>query len=453
MLKFTLPLISLQQYRNTVSILYFSRGIIDLKSDMSKHPKHVVVVGGGFAGMNFIKKLHRDEDFRITLVDTNNYHFFPPLIYQVGTAFIEPSNISYPFRRMFQNKYNLRFHLGSLLHINHQENYIETDTGRISYDYLILAVGTESNFFGMENVRRHAHPMKTISDALSLRNHLLTTMEKAVRAKTPEEKALYSNIVIAGGGPTGVELAGMLGEMGRNISAKEYPEIKGFKDNLYLVNSGGALLGPMSETAQKEALSVLQDLGVQVILNVAVKDYVNQGVLLADGRFIPSNTLVWTSGVIGKELPGLEPEVIGRGRRVMTDACHRVQGTANIFAIGDIALNTFDIGYPDGHPQLAQVALQQGRTLADNIAREDEGKPMVPFRYKDKGSMAIIAKYKAVADLPKFSMTGFFAWFIWLFVHILPIAGFRNKLKLASNWFAALMTNNPTLRLIIRPRL
>ena len=413
--------------------------------------KRVVVVGGGFAGVNFTKRLAKDKRFHITLVDKNNYHFFPPLLYQVAAAFIEPSNISYPFRRMFQEKKNLRFHLGSFVKVNPGNNTIETDTGVISYDYLVLAVGTESNFFGLENVRRQALPMKTIDDALNLRNHLLLSMEEAVRTTNPAEKERLLNIVIAGGGPTGVEIAGMLAEMGHNIAVKEYPEIKDLQGHIHLIDASPVLLGPMSKKAQQEATSVLSKLGVHIKLNVAVKDYSDGKVLLADGETIPTNVLIWTSGVTGREVQGLPAEVIARGRRIQVDEYNKVNGTENIFAIGDICVQTTDKNFPKGHPQLAQVAIQQGRLLAENLERLQDNKPLKPFAYNDKGSMAIIAKYKAVADLPKFSFTGFFAWVVWLFIHIIPLVGFRNKVKLAFSWFWSFITNDPTLRLIIRP--
>jgi NADH dehydrogenase len=413
--------------------------------------KRVVVVGGGFAGVNFTKRLAKDKRFHITLVDKNNYHFFPPLLYQVAAAFIEPSNISYPFRRMFQEKKNLRFHLGSFVKVNPGNNTIETDTGVISYDYLVLAVGTESNFFGLENVRRQALPMKTIDDALNLRNHLLLSMEEAVRTTDPAEKERLLNIVIAGGGPTGVEIAGMLAEMGHNIAVKEYPEIKDLQGHIHLIDASPVLLGPMSKKAQQEATSVLSKLGVHIKLNVAVKDYSDGKVLLADGETIPTNVLIWTSGVTGREVQGLPAEVIARGRRIQVDEYNKVNGTENIFAIGDICVQTTDKKFPKGHPQLAQVAIQQGRLLAENLERLQDNKPLKPFAYNDKGSMAIIAKYKAVADLPKFSFTGFFAWVVWLFIHIIPLVGFRNKVKLAFSWFWSFITNDPTLRLIIRP--
>lgn len=416
------------------------------------HPIRVVVVGGGFAGINFIKRICRDKRFLVTLVDLNNYHFFPPLLYQVATAFIEPSNISYPFRRMFQKKRNLRFHLGKLLRIDREANTIETDTGTLVYDYLVLAVGTESNYFGMTEVQENALPMKSINDALNLRNHVLLTMEKAVRAQDPAEKQRLLTVVIAGGGPSGVEVAGMLAEMGRYIAAKEYPEIPSLQSHIHLIDASPALLGAMSKMAQKEAHRVLTRLGVQIRLNMAVKDYRDGVVLLANGETIPTNVLIWTSGVTGRTLPGLPPEVIGRGRRILVDAVNRVQGTENIFAIGDISLQTADSHYPGGHPQLAQVAIQQGTLLATNLPKIAFGGTPRPFAYHDKGSMAIISKYKAVADLPKVSFKGFLAWLIWLFIHIIPLAGYRNKFKLAANWFWSFMTNDPTLRLIIRPR-
>jgi NADH dehydrogenase len=414
--------------------------------------RKVVVVGGGFAGINFIKHLSKDQRFHITLVDKNNYHFFPPLLYQVAMAFIEPSNISYPFRRMFQEKSNLRFFMGRLQQVNLEKNCIDTDAGTLDYDYLVLAVGTETNFFGMENVKHDSLPMKTIDDALNLRNHLLLNMEKAVRTSDMAEKEKLLNLVIAGGGPTGVEIAGMLAEMGREIRAKEYPEIRDLQAHIHLVDAGPVLLAPMSSKSQKEATAVLSHLGVKIRLNTAVKDYVNGQVILANGETIPTNALIWASGVIGREVPGLPKEIIARGRRIMVDELNTVQGTQNIFALGDICLQTTDPAFPKGHPQLAQVAIQQGKLLAENLKRKEDGQPLKPFRYNDKGSMAIIAKYKAVADLPKVSFKGFFAWVVWLFIHIIPITGFRNKVNLALSWLWAFSTNDPTLRLIIRPR-
>ncbi len=417
---------------------------------MEQQIKNVVIVGGGFAGIRLAKNLSKVDRFHITLVDINNYHFFPPLLYQVATAFIEASNISYPFRRMFQDQDNIRFYMGALQKVNPEENTIITSTGTLEYDYLVLAIGTETNYFGMENVKKDAVPMKNITDALNLRNHLLLTMEKAVRSQERSEKRKLLNIVIAGGGPTGVEIAGMLAEMGQYVKNKEYPEIKDLSAHIHLIDAGPSLLGPMSTKAQVEAANVLKKLGVRIQLNTAVKDYVNGEVILGDGTTISTNALIWTSGVIGREVPGLPKDSIGRGRRILVNEFNAVIGTHNIFAIGDICLQTTDQNFPNGHPQLAQVAIQQGELLAKNFKRLASNEAMSPFAYQDKGSMAIISKFKAVADLPKFSFKGLFAWFIWLFIHIIPIAGYRNKIKLALNWFWSFISNNPTLRLIIR---
>ncbi len=414
--------------------------------------KKIVLVGGGFAGVNFLKTISHDVNYEVTLVDTHNYHFFPPLLYQVASAFIEPSNISYPFRRMFQKKENLRFHLGTLQGVEVEKNCVITDTGKLFYDILVLAIGTETNFFGMENVKQNSLPMKTISDAINLRNHLLMSMEKAARATTEEERTRFLNIVIAGGGPTGVEVAGMLAEMNSHIAWKEYPEFSEHAIRIHLVDAGPVLLGPMSAKSQKEATKVLTSLGVHILNNTHVKDYVNGNVLLGNGEQIATDTLIWASGVTGRTIEGLPQSSIGRGKRVMVDEFNLVKGTGNIYALGDICLQTTDPAYPEGHPQLAQVAIQQGTLLAKNLKRSAAQEKMKPFIYKNKGSMAIISKFKAVTDFPTFFVKGFFAWVLWLFVHIIPIAGFRNKVKLAFSWFWSFITNDPTLRLIIRPR-
>lgn len=413
--------------------------------------KKIVVVGGGFAGLNFVKELSKYEGFQITLVDRNNYHFFPPLLYQVASGFIEASNISYPFRRLFQKKANLRFHMGSLLEVMPEKQYIKTSTGALPYDILVIASGTRTNYFGMENVAREAWPMKTINDALNLRNHILMSMEKAVRAQTAEEKNQALNIVIAGGGPTGVEISGMLAELGRYIAAKEYPEIQNFQGHIHLIDAGPSLLSTMSKKAQTEAQKVLSHLGVLIQTGVSVKDYQDGTVILSNGEKIRSEVLIWTSGVVANHIEGLPRIVTGRGKRIVTDAFNCVEGYKNIYAIGDISLQHTDPAFPDGHPQLAQVAIQQGKFLARNLRNIASGKNPTPFRYNDKGSMAIISKFKAVADLRHFSMKGYFAWLIWLFIHIIPLIGYRNKAKLAFNWFWSFINNNPTLRLIIRP--
>lgn len=414
--------------------------------------KKIVVIGGGFAGMNFVKALANHSSYKVTLVDIDNYHSFSPLLYQVGMAFIEPSNISYPFRRLFQNKHNLRFHLGALKSVDIDDRTVTTTTGILDYDYLVLALGTESNFFGMENVKNNALPLKTINDATNLRNHLLLNMERAVRTQNLKERARLLTTVIAGAGPTGVEVAGMLAEMSKKIGPREYPEIKKLKPSIYLVEAGPTVLSPMSDGSQNEALRVLQKLGVKVQLNTAVKDYADGRVILSNGQAIPTEVLIWTSGVVGRDVPGIPSSSLGRGRRILVDKYNKVKGISNVFAIGDIALDTTDSKYPNGHPQLAQVAIQQGHTLADNFKRYAEGGKLKAFRYNDKGSMAIISKYNAVADLPGTFLKGFVAWVVWLFIHLIPLVGFRNRVKLAFNWLWSFITDDPTLRLIIRPK-
>lgn len=413
--------------------------------------KRIVIVGGGFAGLNLANKLANYYAYQVTMVDKNNYHFFPPLLYQVSTAFIEASNISYPFRRMFQGKRNLNFYMGELLNVNLTANTIDTENGTLAYNYLVLAMGTESNYFGMENVKRMALPMKTIDDALQLRNHILIKLEEATRSRDVREKEKLRNIVIAGGGPTGVEIAGMLAEMGSHIINKDYPTARRGIGRIYLIDASNTLLAPMSKNSQKEAYKVLRKLGVIILLNTSVKDYVDNKVILSNGESIVTATLIWASGVIAREAPGLPEEVIGPGRRIMVDEYNKVKGLENVFAIGDLCIQQSNENYPSGHPQLAQVAIQQGTLLAKNFMNMAEGKPLRPFKYKDKGSMAIISKYKAVVDLPKGFFKGFFAWLVWLFIHIIPIAGFRNKVMLGFNWLWSFVTNDPTLRLIIRP--
>jgi len=418
---------------------------------MEEQVKKIVIVGGGFAGINFVKNLWKDKNYLITMVDKDNYNFFTPLLYQVASAFIEPSNISYPYRRMFEGKSNMRFHYGTFLSVDPAQKQIQTDTGTLSYDYLVIAIGTVTNYFGMTNVEQNSLAMKSVEDAINLRNHLLLNLEKAVLTDDPAEKERLLNIVIAGGGPSGVEIAGMLAEMGQKIVREEYPEIKRGNSRIHLIDASPTLLGPMSEKAQKEAYKVLSDLGVQITLNKTVKDYVDGSVVTADGEKIPTNSLIWTSGVTGQIINGLPKELYGRGKRLLVDEFNKVKGIENIYAIGDICLQTTDKDYPDGHPQLAQVAIQQGTLLAENFRKSDASE-WKPFNYNNKGSMAIISKYEAVADLPKISFTGFFAWLIWLFIHIIPLIGLRNKLKLAFSWFWSFITNNPTLRLIIRPK-
>ena len=409
-----------------------------------------MIIGGGFAGLNIAKKLSKSSSHQVTLVDQHNYHFFPPLLYQVATAFIEPSNISYPFRKLFQEK-GIRFFMGEFQELLPEQKKIVTSSGSLDYDVLVLAMGAETNYFGNEEISKNALPMKSIEDAVEMRNHILLQLEKAVRAESAAEKTRLSNIVIAGGGPTGVELAGMMAEMGRNILTKDYPEANFRLGKIYLVDGLKTLLAPMSQKSQNEAIKVLKNLGVEILLDRLVQGYDGKEVSLSDGSKIEAATLIWASGVMARAVEGVPKDAVGKGRRILVDAHNKVNGLDDVYAIGDQCLQLSDVKFANGHPQLAQVAIQQGDLLGENLINVAQGKMMEPFKYNDKGSMAIIAKFKAVVDLPKGFFKGFFAWLVWLFIHIIPIAGFRNKAKLAFNWLWSFITNDPTLRLIIRP--
>jgi NADH dehydrogenase len=414
--------------------------------------KKVVIIGGGFAGINLAQELSKDKNFDITLVDKNNYNFFPPLLYQVATGFLEASNISYPFRKFFQEKSNLHFSLGEFREVFPTQNIVVTDTGNLNYDYLVLATGTETNYFGMENVKKNAVPMKTVKDALALRNHILANKERATKISDPIQRRKVLSIVVAGAGPTGVEVSGMLAEMHKGIFKKDYPELNREEVQIYLVDALPAVLSPMSKKSQEETLEELRGLGINVLLEHAVKDYQDGVVTFANGKTIETETLIWTSGVTGVELPGIPKEVLGRGRRVLVDLHNRVKGFDNIFALGDICLMEGDANFPNGHPQLAQVAIQQGRNLARNLRLMQEGKPLVDFHYKDKGSMAIIGVNKAVADLPGLHFKGFIAYFLWLVVHLFSLIRYRNQIKTLYNWIVAFFTRDQSLRFIMEAK-
>lgn len=415
--------------------------------------KKIVIIGGGFAGVNLANNLAGNADFQVTLVDKNNYNFFPPLLYQVATGFLEVSNISYPFRKLLQGKENINFRLGELLKVVPEENMIELNNGELEYDYLVMATGTETNYFGIENIRKNAQPMKTLHDAINLRNFMLQKTEEATLAIDENEKRKLTTIVVAGGGPTGVEVAGMLAEMRKNIGLKDYPELTGLKSKIYLVDGGPSVLAPMSKPSQKYTHDSLVGLGVDVKLNKQVVNYENDVVTFADGETIETKILIWAAGVTGKVFEGIPQESYGRGKRLLVNEFNRVQQTKNIFAIGDIALQTSDQNFPNGHPQVAQVAIQQGKLLAQNLKALQQNAFLKPFAYHDKGSMAIIGRNKAVADLPKpkLHFNGFIAWFMWLFVHLVSLITVPNRVKTLYNWMIAYFTKDQAMRMIIRP--
>ncbi len=415
--------------------------------------KNIVVIGGGFAGINLAKDLARDPDFRITLVDKNNYNFFPPLIYQVATAFLEPSSISYPFRKLFSDKKNLFFRLGSLKQVQPESNKVILDNGILNYDYLVFATGAETNFFGNENIKKHAIPMKTLSDAIAMRNTLLMRMEQASITADPKEANRLLTMVIAGGGPTGVEISGMFAEMKKGILRKDYPELEGSNGLVYLVDGGKSVLSPMSEKSQQDTTDVLTRLGVKLIMSTHVNDFDGEIVTLSDGMEIHSKNLIWAAGVTAKVFEGIPAAWYGRGKRLLVDEHNSVIGSDNIYAIGDASLMLTDTEFSNGHPQVAQVAIQQGRLLAKNFKRIAANKPLEAFKYHDKGSMAIIGSAKAVVDLPKpkMHMKGFIAWLVWLFIHLMSLITYRNRARTFWNWTVAYLARDQSLRMIIKP--
>lgn len=414
--------------------------------------KKIVVVGGGFAGLELVKQLGNSDAYHITLVDSNNYNFFPPLIYQVSTGFMEPSAISYPFRKILRKLKNVRFRLGSLEKVVPEENKILLSNGELEYDILVMATGTESNFFGNKNIEKYSLPMKTISDALSLRNVILTRLDRATRIDDGEERKKYLTFVIAGAGPTGVELSGILAEMKTTIIIKDYPELQA-KDigQIHLIDGQDSVLAAMSKNAQTYTAKKLSELGVNLTMNTLVNDFDGETVQLSNGSEIPSKNLIWAAGVSAKTFGGFPKDSFGAGKRLKTNSFNQVHLCENIYALGDCALVVGDENYPKGHPQLAQPALQQAKNLAGNLKRKDQN--WKPFRYTDKGSLAIIGRNKAVLDFPgqKQSLKGFNAWLIWIFVHIMGLVNFKNKVRTLYNWLGYYIYKDQYFRMIIKP--
>ncbi|MDE1205807.1 NAD(P)/FAD-dependent oxidoreductase [Tenacibaculum larymnensis] len=417
-----------------------------------KNMKKIVVVGGGFAGLELIKGLGNSENYQIILVDSNNYNFFPPLIYQVSTGFMEPSAISYPFRKILRKFKNARFRLGTLEKVVPEENKIVVSNGDIEYDILVMATGTETNFFGNKSIQKYSLPMKTISDALSLRNVILTRFDRATRIHNPEERKKCLTFVIAGAGPTGVELSGILSEIKTSIIIKDYPELdKNDFGEIHLIDGQNSVLAPMSKKAQEYTSKKLSELGVKLTMNTMVNDFDGETVYLSNGEEIHTKNLIWAAGVSAKTFDGFSKESFGPGRRLKTNQFNLVHSYDNIYALGDCALILGDNNYPNGHPQLAQPALQQAKNLAKNLKRKD-GK-WKTFQYNDKGSLAIIGRNKAVLDFPgqKQSLKGFVAWLIWIFVHIMGLVNFKNKVRTLYNWLGYYIYKDQYFRMIIKP--
>ena len=410
--------------------------------------KRVVIVGGGFGGLKLANELH-NSGFQVILIDRNNYHQFPPLIYQVAASGLEPSSIAFPFRKLFKRNKDIYFRLAEARVIWPEKKLLQTSIGKVEYDYLVLAAGATSNFFGNQAVEREAIPMKTLSEAMGLRNALLGNFERSITCATAEERRELRTIVIVGGGATGVEIAGALAEMKRYIFPKDYPEMDMNEVRVILIEAGSRLLAAMSPVSSEKARKFLEQMGVEVRVNTRVLDYKDYRVCLESGESIPSRTFIWVSGIQANIVENMPADCLGRGRRIKVDAFNRVEGIDDVFCIGDQALMTADARYPNGHPQLAQVAIQQGRLLARNLKRLAKGEPMQPFAYRNLGTMATVGRNKAVVELGAMKFQGWFAWVLWLVVHLRSILGVRNKMNVLLNWMWNYFTYEHSLRSII----
>jgi NADH dehydrogenase len=422
---------------------------LDLKIP-STGQKRLVIIGGGFGGIEMAKRL-KNQDLQIVMLDKHNYHCFQPLLYQVATGGLEPGSIAYPLRKFMQEIPNGIFRLAEVRNVDTVAQKVHTDIGDLKYDYLVIATGSTTNFFKFpKEVSGKMMQMKDIPQALNLRSFILENFEEALLTYDDSKKEELINISIVGGGPTGVELAGALGEMRKNILPKDYPEIDFTKMQIHLFESGDRLLGAMHPENSAKVLKYVKDFGVDVWLNTMVTDFDGDVLTTADGKKIKSETLIWTAGVKGNPVEGFAPETIAGGNRISVDEYCKVKNYENIYAIGDVASMVLE-DFPRGHPMVAPVAIQQGELVADNIIAQLKGKPAKPFVYFDKGSMATVGRNKAVMEAKGIKMGGFIAWLAWLFVHVMSLVGFRNKITVTLGWLYNYFTYDRTLRLIIRP--
>jgi NADH dehydrogenase len=413
----------------------------------------VIIIGCGFAGLKLARTLCKQKDIDILLIDKNNYHQFQPLFYQVATAGLDASNISFPVRKVFQKVTNVRFRVTSLKEIITAENKIITDIGDFNYDVLVLATGATTNFFGNQKIQDNAFPMKSTVEALQLRHHIIDNFEDALIAKDEEELQARMTILVVGGGPTGVELSGAIAEMRKYILPKDYPEIDFSKMKIFLVEGSPETLGAMSEKSSAQSQKYLEALGVTVKTGTVVKDYDGTTATLSTGETIKTKTVLWAAGIKGNVPEGIDASLIVKGNRIKVDRYNKIIGTENIYAIGDIAYMETP-KYPHGHPQLANVAINQGKNLAINLKHQVDGNKHLQkeFEYHDKGTMATVGRNLAVVDIPKpkIHLGGWIAWVIWMSVHIVLILGVKNRLQIFINWLYKYFTYDQNLRLIIR---
>lgn len=413
---------------------------------MTQRPK-IVIIGAGFGGLELSKAFH-NKPVEVLLVDRNNYHNFQPLMYQVATAGLEPASIAYPVRRIFRKYKNVSFRMAEVLKVDVTKNEVSSSIGEIPFDYLVIASGSENNFYNFESVKDKLLTLKSVPDALTMRNSIFRNLERALANNRIESIEEMINIAIVGGGPAGLELAGALAEMKKFVIPQEFPDLDLSKMSINLYESGSQLLKAMSEEASTKSLEYLKELGVNVFLNTRVKNYDGDNIELNDGSYFATNTVIWSAGVKGSPIEGLPDSAILPGSRISVNEYNQVLDSENIFAIGDVAAHSTSED-PKGLPMLAPVAKQQGKLLAKNILRKIENKTMEPFQYHNKGVMATIGRNKAVVDLPHYKFQGVFAWFVWMFVHIFSLVGFRSKILTFIEWATNYLNYDRPLGLIL----
>lgn len=412
--------------------------------------KRVVIVGGGLGGLRLAEDLY-GSGMQVVLIDKNNFHQFPPLIYQIASAGIDPSSISFPFRQIFRKRKDFYFRMAEARMVDTEKKILQTSIGKIGYDYLVLAAGATTNFFGNKNIEEWAIPMKTVPEAMGLRNALLSNFERALTCATEEERQELLNVVIVGGGATGVEIAGALAEMRRYVIPYDYPDMDSSLMHIYLIEAGDRLLAGLSQESSQKAYEFLKSMGVDIQFGKMVTDYRDHKVVMKDGTEIPTRTFLWVSGIRANAMPGIDESHMGRGFRFKVDEYNRIPGVEDVFAIGDQCLQTSDAAYPNGHPQVAQVAIQQAKNLAKNLKLINQGadsSELTAFHYKNLGSMATIGRNKAVVEIGKFRSQGFFAWVLWLVVHLRSILGVKNKMMVLLNWLWKYVSYNDSIRMI-----
>ncbi len=410
--------------------------------------KKVIIIGGGFAGIQFVRKLD-EQLFDILLIDKLNHHQFQPLFYQVASSQIEPASISFPLRNIFKNKKNVQIRMAEVLEVKREENKVITTAGSFNYDYLVIAIGCKTNFFGNEDIEAHSLTLKTTYDAIRIRNHILQTFEQIVSANE-EEKEKLLNLVIVGAGPTGVELSGAFAEIKKHILPKDYPGIDLTKFKVILIEGSKYPLNNMSDNAKTASMKYLKNMGVDVITETFMKNYNGETAVLSNGNEIKTATVIWAAGVTGNKIGGIPETAIVNGNRIKVNRYNKVHDCENIFAIGDIAYME-TTKYPKGHPQVANVAINQAKCLVRNLTAIRLHKSLIEFEYKDLGAMATIGNNKAVVDFPFVKFKGYFAWLIWMFLHLMLILSVKNKLIIFINWAWKYITNDTSLRLILAP--